>query len=183
MARLYDRSHLLDVLQGLYLQIASQITALRQAGYRPKVPASSGDNVVAQLHSYLKQVPVTTAKESSAVIQESTPFIEPGTKTQKPRSKTATTAEPNNLSDTFCKRHSEDALQTSVSEKLQCSAWDHLHASIRRAREGDFETAQLHVSIMDSALKEVEQYISDKDYREFVQSLEKKITFLTHNKG
>lgn len=176
MAQSHDNSRLLDILQGLYIQLANQITALRVASYRSKVPNARGTDLVTQLHDYIRQTPAP--KTSSAVVQENNPSNGTGMESAKSCSKAATSAVPNSLSQAFCKRHPVDALQNSVSDKLVCSAWDHLHASLRCARAGDTETAQLHVSIMGTALKEAEHYLDDKNYKNLVKCLSEKISGL-----
>lgn len=176
MAQSHNNSRLLDILQGLYIQLANQITALRVASYRSKVSNAPGSDLVAQLHDYIRQTPVP--EKSSTVVQETIPSNEAGAEPSKSGGKTATSAVPNSLSQAFCKRHPVDALQNTVSDKLVCSAWDHLHASIRCARAGDTETAQLHVSIMDTALKEAAHYLDDKKYNDLMISLSDKISGL-----
>jgi len=176
VAQSHNNSRLLDILQALYIQLANQITALRVASYRSKVPNAPGTDLVAQLHDYISQTPAP--EKSSTVVQEVKPSNEAGTELPKSSGKAATSAVPNSLSQAFCKRHPVDALQNTVSDKLMRSAWDHLHASIRCARAGDTETAQLHVSIMDSALKEAAHYLEDEKYLNFVKSLSEKISGL-----
>lgn len=59
-----------------------------------------------------------------------------------------------------------------MGEDLKASAWEHIHTTIRHARNGAVDTAKLHASIAGSALEEAGHYMSIEDYTELVFEIE-----------
>lgn len=66
-------------------------------------------------------------------------------------------------------RHSVVCLDTG--EKLMHSTWDHIHTSMRVARQGDVKTARLHVELASSALREAERYLSIEVFSSFAEEV------------
>ncbi|MBE9516159.1 MAG: hypothetical protein IME93_04195 [Proteobacteria bacterium] len=171
MAQPHDNTGLLDILQRLYHQLAHLITALRLRAYRPTASGTASAKLVAQLHGYIIQSSPLEPVNSSAVVQDDKPPAETRKEPARSRNGLTAPAEPNSLSQAFSKRHPAGALQNTVADKLMQSAWDHLHASIRYARAGDSDTARLHASIMENALKETAHYLKDNEYRCFIDQI------------
>jgi len=62
--------------------------------------------------------------------------------------------------------------QPLLGERLKLSAWEHIHSAIRHAKNGDTDTAKLHVTIAGTALEEAGDYLSHEDYSELVHEIE-----------
>ena len=59
-----------------------------------------------------------------------------------------------------------------IEERLVTSAWDHVHAAVRAARNADETTAQMHVLIASNACRELARYLSESTYRELITDIE-----------
>ena len=53
------------------------------------------------------------------------------------------------------------------------STWEHLHASIRFARQGDVKTARLHADLTRNALNEAAHYLPEPVYSRFSEDVMK----------
>jgi hypothetical protein len=75
------------------------------------------------------------------------------------------------LSVYFRNMHKHSAVSLNAGDKLIQSTWEHIHASIRTARQGDIKTARLHVDLANNALKEAEHYLSAPVFSSFTQEV------------
>ena len=71
------------------------------------------------------------------------------------------------LSRYFKARSQGVDLHPSIQEKLENSIWDHVHATIRYARQGDKANSRMHMNIANCACKELAHYLEKNDYRAF----------------
>jgi len=55
-----------------------------------------------------------------------------------------------------------------IGNKLKESVWEHIHSTIRYARQGDVDTAKLHSKIAANALEESGHYLNNEDYSDLV---------------
>jgi len=162
---------LLGILWTQYTQLVNLLTKLRIGQYRPAAESTANKKLGEQLQRYINHFPAT---ESAVAV--SVPDI--NTKTQKEGDMKIIKPDPGYTPahrPVFSDHHHID----TVGEKLMQSTWEHLHASIRYAKAGNSESAKLHASIMDSALKESVHFLDDEVYKEFVASLEKELSELT----
>jgi hypothetical protein len=53
------------------------------------------------------------------------------------------------------------------------STWEHFHASIRLARQGDTEAAKLHAELTKNALNEAAHYLPEAVYSRFSKDVMK----------
>lgn len=63
-------------------------------------------------------------------------------------------------------------LYPEVVEKLEHSIWEHIHATIRYARQGDKDNATMHTEIANSACKELAHHMTEEHYQEFIMNIE-----------
>lgn len=54
-----------------------------------------------------------------------------------------------------------------TGDRLVQSTWEHLHASIRLARQGNAEAARLHAELTNNALNEAAYYLPESIYSQF----------------
>lgn len=82
------------------------------------------------------------------------------------------------LSKYFKERNKGADLHPPIREKLEHSVWEHIHATIRRARQGDERNAKIHLNIATTACKELAHYMNDEEYQAFVADAENYMTKL-----
>jgi len=73
-------------------------------------------------------------------------------------------------------------LHPGISEKLTESIWEHIHASIRSARQGNASTAKMHADVANNAYKELAHYLNDEEYNELARKIEEEFDSLVSNK-
>ena len=71
------------------------------------------------------------------------------------------------------KRKSSSIIQPHIGDKLKKSAWEHIHASIRCAKQGSIKKAKLHADIAGNAIEEAGHFMNDSDYSDLVCKVEK----------
>lgn len=76
------------------------------------------------------------------------------------------------LSKYFKARAGGSDLHPGIKEKLERSTWEHIHAAIRYARQGDSRNASMHAAIANSACKELAHYMVEEQCREFILGIE-----------
>lgn len=76
------------------------------------------------------------------------------------------------LSKYFKARTKGDELHPPIREKLEHSVWEHIHSTIRCARQGDKANAKMHLNIATAACKELGHYMDEEEYRAFVARAE-----------
>lgn len=73
-------------------------------------------------------------------------------------------------------------LHPGISGKMKDSIWEHIHASIRHARQGNSHAAKVHADIANNAYKELAHYISSEEYNELAREIEDQFDALVSNK-
>lgn len=71
--------------------------------------------------------------------------------------------------------HKYSGVSLGTGDKLMQSTWEHLHASIRFARQGDVKTARLHAELTRNALNEAAHYLPEPVYSRFSEDVVKAI--------
>ena len=66
------------------------------------------------------------------------------------------------LSKYFKERTKGSETHPSIREKLEHSVWEHIHATVRCARQGDKRNAKMHLNIAHTACKELGHYMDDE---------------------
>jgi hypothetical protein len=69
--------------------------------------------------------------------------------------------------------HQYSGTSTGTGDKLMQSTWEHFHASIRLARQGDTEAAKLHAELTKNALNEAAHYLPEAVYSRFSKDVMK----------
>lgn len=55
----------------------------------------------------------------------------------------------------------------SLGDTLKKSAWTHMHAALRLAKQGQLNSARIHANIANQAVKEVAHFMPEVEYEEF----------------
>ena len=85
----------------------------------------------------------------------------------------APNTEAERLSMFFRNNHRHSAVSLDAGDRLMQHTWDHIHAAIRNAHQGDVKTARLHVELASSAFKEASHYLSSPVYASFAHDVTK----------
>lgn len=174
MTQRQNNYNLLKVLQAHYNQLVNLIAALRLKSYRPEAKSNSSRKLAQQLQNYINHFPATKLDTPVSATQDDNHAKVTEMKTTRLEKEKATPEDQTHSGPVFSDKHQI----SSVGEKLMQSTWDHLHASIRYARAGNEESARLHASIMDSALKEAVHFLDEEAYNEFILNLGKEMSKL-----
>lgn len=75
------------------------------------------------------------------------------------------------LSRQFKKQSVLTPVDLETGAKLTKSTWDHIHAALRLARQGDERSARLHSDIANNAIREAGHYLPEDDYRDLVKAV------------
>lgn len=67
--------------------------------------------------------------------------------------------------------HKYSGISLDTGGKLIQSTWEHFHASIRLARQGNVKKARVHMEIANNALREAEHYLPEQAYSHFSQEV------------
>lgn len=82
------------------------------------------------------------------------------------------------LSKYFRERGRSSDLHPNIKEKLEHSVWEHIHATIRYARQGDNRSSKMHAGIANYACKELAHYFNQEDYQAFATEVEEHLNCL-----
>lgn len=82
------------------------------------------------------------------------------------------------LSKYFRDRGRSSDLHPGIKEKLEHSVWEHIHATIRYARQGDDRSSKMHAGIASYACKELAHYLNQEDYQAFATEVEEHLNIL-----
>jgi hypothetical protein len=77
------------------------------------------------------------------------------------------------LSVFFRNAHRHSAVSLDAGDRLMQHTWEHIHASIRIAHQGDVKTARLHVELANNAFKEASRYLSPPVHERFAHDVTK----------
>lgn len=168
-----EGSSLAELLQSMYSWFARHLYFQKLASYRSSAPSGMRKSVIRQLQEHINQPKVETpdihAVDNCPPGQACKPDAG---KDLKPDPETIS-----GLGQSFYE-HNLNVAYHGMAEKLIKSIWEHLHATVRYSREGDRESAKLHLDILDSALNEVAHFMQEDDYRVLIQDIDKELQSL-----
>lgn len=82
------------------------------------------------------------------------------------------------LSRYFKMRNNEAMIHNGIEEKLEHSTWEHIHAAIRYARQGETKKARMHADIASTACAELAHFMLGEAYTTFVTQIEQYLDVL-----
>ncbi|MFC1589377.1 hypothetical protein ACFL3P_03800 [Pseudomonadota bacterium] len=180
MAKHLSYRALIKGLEKLYTKIALKVLHQRINSYHRQ--ASDGkrqhqDGIKTPLSAFIE---TTVAQATSAkhtdhsydhLAEERKPQPEPNHPAAS-QSSQLSRERIDELSKYFKERTKGADLHPPVREKLEHSVWEHIHATIRCARQGEKSNANMHLNIAHSACKELAHYMDDEEYQTFVAEAE-----------
>lgn len=163
----------------LYRKISIVVVKIRMRSYRPFPESSNTFDITSLLHKQINTLTPDPTKNNTPLASES---MKPHFSEQnvlKVDSKNNQDREIENVGSTeseFSKYLKQTKLSSInhpfMGEKLKKSAWEHIHCSIRYARQGNVALAKLHANIAGHALEEAVHFMKDDEYTKLVYEIE-----------
>lgn len=156
---------LLASLKRLYQRVFSRYLEQRQATYHPSGAAEPGSAIADRLQRRIEGLADVGQRATAG------PAPRPDA-AQKPKAQAnewvaVEHGVANDLSQYFEEHHDGSSLLPDAGKRLMQSTWEHIHAALRCARQGDTRQAELHAGIANNAFKEAARYLPEKDYAAF----------------
>ena len=85
------------------------------------------------------------------------------------------TKKVNELSKYFKQRGNGATLKPGIKDTLTHSTWEHIHMSLRLARQCNTKGAKMHADIANHAYKELAHYMPEDKYIELTQEIEREL--------
>jgi len=174
------KNHSLFVrLQYLYRKISIVIMRVRMRSFRPFHESNNTFDITSLLHQQINTLADSLDKNNThpATVNEKSQRSE--LTLNKVDIKKYQSSKIENVSGVesefakYLKQKKSSAMSHPyLGDKLKESAWEHIHCTIRYARQGNVETARLHAGIAGQALEEAAHYLKDEEYSELVFQIE-----------
>jgi len=177
---------LLEALRSLYSKVASLELNKRLQSYRRDGGADIEIDIAGQLFDHVSRL--ASSQAAKPVVKAATPAshdAQPSADTGRPDASGPTdavhepSAEVGALSQHFDAGRSGSHLNPEMGGVLRKRTWEHIHAALRLARQGDAKNARLHVDLANAALAEAVHYMADNEIEEFVAEVKQKLEELT----
>ena len=166
-------------LQYLYRKISIVIARVRMGSYRPFLETKNTFDMTTLLHQQIDSIvfssiknnvpPANTGKE----VQCSELSF---TKVDNENYQDSEIDGVSSIESEFVKylkqKKSSSLTHPYMGDKLKKSAWEHIHCTIRHARQGDMAMAKLHADIAGHALEEAAHFLKDEEYSELIFEIE-----------
>lgn len=173
-----DNDSLLAVLKRLYSKLARVALHKRMSSYQQWVNTENHQDISNPLYDYIDKLASSDAVKAPGVPHQTYDKEQPAIATNNTTPPAAQEHKEIVINKTleglslYYQDHKTAAdSQPELSEKLKKSAWEHIHAVHRYARQGDVKTARLHADIANNALKEAAHYMTEDDYKAFMQEV------------
>lgn len=168
-----DDSGLLKTLRALYSRFMELFMQTRSTANRGHYAAGASLDIVSPLSEYIDKLSADASVNTkdvsgsrAGITGEAAPDHDSSS-----MSVSSPNAEPGDLSVYFRNARKHSAVSLDMGEKLVHSTWEHIHTSIRVARQGDVKTARMHVELAGNALKEAERYLSAEEFSVFSEEV------------
>ncbi|UCE89304.1 MAG: hypothetical protein JSW10_00210 [Pseudomonadota bacterium] len=177
-----EEKSLLDALRGLYSKMAMLVLHKRMGSYRPYGGVDVGGDIASTLSAHIRKV--AEAHQGGAQAESPPTF----SRTVHPRRHHAETIArepqtteaqrpftPGELTKHFEASRAGAVFDPHLGTDLKRRTWEHIHAALRYAAQGQARTAKLHADLATSAFKEAAHYLSDEEITEFAAAVENKL--------
>lgn len=173
---------LIREIEKIYNRIYLIILRKRMAGYHKQPLQSSqpyADGIKSPLLDCIDNIIADHQADSTALHDNDRPTHDGATNTNRYTNKyTDKTHVINDGNAEELTRHikataNESELYPEIAQKLEHSVWEHIHATIRYARQGDKSKAAMHTDIANSACKELAHHMTKDRYQALTMKIEK----------
>jgi len=166
-------------LQYLYRKISIVIVRVRVGSYRPFLELNNTFDITSLLHQQIDSIVFSSIKNNvppantSKEVQHSELNF---TKVDNENHQDSEIENVSSIESEFAKylkqKKSSSIVHPYMGDKLKKSAWEHVHSTIRYARQGNMAMAKLHADIAGHALEEAAHFLKDEEYSELVFQIE-----------
>jgi hypothetical protein len=190
-------NELIKAIDKVYMKVALKGLQKRMAGYHQQVSQSTKsrvNDIKSPLLDYIDTITIKDQGDPEELHTIGSPAPESATANQhasdlhtpaKNQTDEPYVIDKNNvgeLSRYFKEKSIESELHPGIEEKLEHSVWEHIHATIKYARQGDKPNAKMHTDIANSACEELAHYMSEEDYLEFIMKIKEHLDVLKSDK-
>jgi len=164
---------LMDSLQVLYSRLSTLILNRRMERYRKERSVHLDKQILTALHDIFEKTsnPENLQAGADNGGPEELVSRESNTDPKAKRSNAAAAASHSDLSSHLHSNLSKSSDSGHLGEKLKASAWDHIHTSLRTAREGKSDLAKMHAGLANEALRQASHHMTDEEYIELKTSI------------
>jgi hypothetical protein len=177
-----ENRNLLSIIQEMYSRVVCSILNSRIQQYCTRHHTGDEPDISSQLSKHIdsisehvnstKVISQTDANNSLKQEEKSNQTRQ----TSKPeQSRTVDTKKANALSKYFKQRGNGATLNPGIEDTLTHSIWEHIHMSLRQARQGNTKGAKMHADIANHAYKELAHYMTEEKYIELTNDIEKEL--------
>lgn len=166
-------------LQYLYRKISIVITRIRMRSYRPFIESNNTFDITSLLHKQIDSIVFSSIKNNAGTANTSKEVQHSKLNFAKVDNKNCQDNEIDNVSSIeseFSKylkqKKSSSITHPYMGDKLKKSTWEHIHSTIRYAKQGNMAIAKLHADIAGHALEEAAHFLNDEEYSDLVFQVE-----------
>lgn len=167
MASGQESDNLLESLKQLFFRVVT-LRAESRARSTSNNNSINSQNIVSSLSDCVDKLAADASNKPANTARPHTPDSgnikhgrAPFSTNPSPRDK------PGELSLHLKESHKYSGVSQDTGNKLMHSTWEHFHAAIRLARQGDIDAARMHIELTNSALKEAANYLPESEYSKF----------------
>lgn len=169
-----ESSNLLETLKHLYSRIMGLHAEDRARSSLNRSNTASSQNIVLPLSDCIDKLATNAVNNPVDAPNSQNPEIEnhPHDHASISRESSSRT-KLGDLSVHLKNSHRYSGVSLNTGDKLMQSTWEHFHAAIRLARQGDVDAARLHVELTNNALNEAVHYLPEPVYSRFSKDVMK----------
>ncbi|MEN8764205.1 MAG: hypothetical protein ABF290_17475 [Thiogranum sp.] len=173
---------LLHALQKLYARITSLVLHKRMDSYREEADSVADHDLASLLSDHIDRLaaprPENSGEQQHRVSEQKVQTVTQNSTPGRPHADHQVSIVGRTFSGLgryLKSSRTETVLDPELSKKLKMSAWHHIHTALRLARQGEAETAKLHLDIASQALKEAAHYMSREEHIALIVEVEEKL--------
>ena len=178
-------SALLDTLRGLHSRVTAHLWGKRLQRYRRDGGADIEIDIAARLSESIDKLAYAHSIQPPRRVSRPTSEGVQAPKQERPSGAPGRCAPPGgergDLVNHFAADHAAVAVHSDATEGLRTRTWDHIHAALRLARQGDATNARLHAELANAAFNEAAHHMSSEELTEFEAKVQAKLEELTEH--
>lgn len=173
---------LIRVIENVYSRIAAIALRKRMAGYHKHPHQNTkiyANGIKSPLLNCIDDIIAHQRDDSKTTHDSDSPVLDSATEPKRSASKHTDKPHPINKRNTeelakhFKAAANESDMYPEIAIKLEHSIWEHIHSSIRCARQGDKVMAAMHTDIANSACEELAHHMSEDQYQSFIVKIDR----------
>ena len=174
--------NLLSILQEMYSNVVCTILNNRMQQYCARHSMGCDADISYQLSQHIDSITDSHKNKKRTTHTENTKHQKQTVKSVG-TTQTLSSGHPlavntkkvNELSKYFKQRGNGATLKPGIKDTLTHSTWEHIHMSLRLARQCNTKGAKMHADIANHAYKELAHYMPEEKYIELTREIEKEL--------